>query len=714
MSEQDPPGGLVTFRALEDPPGVEIRDEGAGLTYEMRTDAPVTLSPAAADSFPFPVDDAVAFTAERLRIPRIAGMVLRAADGDHLGGFVDVERLPRDTYYLEVGSTSKTYVRFEDVAVRGFYPDVDAEAEVVFSLATPARVVVGTRSAHTRPNGVVETPADPEAMMEAFSHLGSSLKELSPERSWPTLRGHPPAVEVGDELDVPSHLTPPETGISLALPPTYEHVYAAAPLAYYLGATMVPGEAPALQTPSGLNYRLETSGESFENAVDRVLVQCFVLDTLTRVGGYYDFDRHEYEYLAPHLPFYPPSLYDEPVWKQVEQYLEVDFSDLAPHLPRWPARATLRPVPEDATAIPWLLDDLALVHTGPTGTDRDKDRRRTVVTGRFETTGRSQCGERSLAVPPTGAVDASRPDLSLVADYDAFATSGIPAGDCVLVEEAYERRRDRRRWDVDDAPVTVVCNEETRRDAVERAAESYRTRTDPPPLDFETAHDVTVAELRERLRSERALLLYVGPTTESGFECADGVLEVDSLDECNVTAFVLASATTPDLGVELVERGADAGLVTLSAPRDDGVVDTGGRIADFLNAGYPFAAVVDIVDFAGEGVEYVLVGDGGLELTRREAGEPMWYVEVDSRSTDEHEVAATAFLGSEHKIGAVAVNFADPDYDNVQLFSSCVRRQNTTRELVEYLGPQLAVRLNDDPVRRGDGVDASDVVDSVK
>lgn len=707
---------LVSFRPLPDLPGVEIRDEVEDLTYTLRTDAPPTLEPADAEAFPFPVDEAVAFTGEKLWVQQI-GMSLRDADGEHLGGFVEIEQLPRGTYYAEIGFSAKTYVRFEDAGVRAYSPVEDRRGgEAVFSLSRPTRIVVGTRSAHTCPSGVIETPPDPASLMEAFSHLGSAIKEFSPERSWPRLRGHPPAVELADDLRVPSQVTKPDTGITITAPETYESVYATAPLAYYLGATVEPGDVPALHTPSGLEYRLETAGESLEEAIDRVLVQCFFLDTLTRIGGYYDFDRREYERVAPHLPFYPPALYDEPVWKQVEQYLEVDFSDVAPHVPRWPVRATLRPIAEDATAIPWLLDDLALVHTADTPVDTG--RALTVVTGRFETSDRSLC-DRSILDPTEERSSPSAGDAptgpSLVTDYDAYATPEVPATDGILVEAAYENQFDRQRWDVDGAPVTVVCNDPSLRDEVERVAERYRTREGAPPLDVDTVHDATTARLRGLLESDVGFLYYLGPTTESGFDCADGVLGVASIAACGATTFALTPTATPALGVELVERGSSAGIVARRGAATADAVDAVGRVADLLNVGVPFATAVHLAGIADAGAEYVLVGDGELELAEQETGVGVYFLDVDSRSPDAHVVTGTPLIGSEHRIGSVAALGTDTDYDNVQLSGNCVTKQEmTTDELLDFFGKNIVVRLNGGPVRRSEQLTVDDVVSSAE
>ena len=100
-----------------------------------------------------------------------------------------------------------------------------------------------------------------QAVMQAVAAFSSALKTTSAERSYPTLRGHPPTVELGDRLHIPDELSSPETGITIELPATYAAIYAAAPLAYYLGADLVPGEEPLLRTDTGSEYALDAAGD---------------------------------------------------------------------------------------------------------------------------------------------------------------------------------------------------------------------------------------------------------------------------------------------------------------------------------------------------------------------------------------------------------------------------------------------------------------------
>lgn len=96
------------------------------------------------------------------------------------------------------------------------------------------------------PAATVTVPETIEGVMRVVSVLGSALKTRCPGRSFPTLRGHPPLLELGETVDIPESIAVPDTGVTLELPAACEYVYPASSLAYYLGADLQPAGTPAL------------------------------------------------------------------------------------------------------------------------------------------------------------------------------------------------------------------------------------------------------------------------------------------------------------------------------------------------------------------------------------------------------------------------------------------------------------------------------------
>ena len=682
---------LVSFTRHIDRHGLDVRDIAEGVEYEIRTPSPVVLESEPADGFPVPVDAAVSFTTTEIRIPSNVALYLRDESNEHLGDFFgEARELPRGTYYIETGSTSKLYIRVFDAALTGYHPDTfDSDEPAVFSLDRPTRVDIGARSAHTRPTETITVPDDPEAMMEAISYLGSSIKEFSCERSWPTIRGHPPAIEVDDRLDVPDALTKPDTGITVAVPPTYEAVYAVAPLAYYLGATVVPGESPELRTDFGFTHPLVTRRHGLEASVDRLLARCLVLDSLTRIGGYYTVSRHEYDQIAPHLSYYPENLYGRPIGEQLLEYLEVPIEMLEPFLPDWPTTVTLRPVATDAELLPYLLNDLARIRVRAADADRPD----------------------SGSPSETGGGDTmeSEERLRTSTTVDATVTEGV------LLREGFEHSFEFTPQSADETRIVFASIDDARRDELERVAETYRARDAPATFDVHVESGLTTAELGRVLESDVGFLYLAGRVTREGVVCTDGVFSVDDVDRVGVTTFFLTTCETYDVGVELVEAGAVNGVVSrrerTPAPTD------AGRLVDVLIHGYSLADGVSLSGFELGRDEGLLVGDPLARVVQPDVGRTFAQFDVESVDVDTHWIAVTTTASHAAGVGGLLRLSADFTPESNWLVGTRLEHPVpvSSTQVVKLLSSnENPVHLNGEPFRWSTTVTAEEVRDSAQ
>ncbi|KPN29872.1 hypothetical protein SY89_00592 [Halolamina pelagica] len=267
-----------------------------------------SLTPATDAWFDVPVDDAVSLETSSLRFHNLLSVFLRDDDGTEHGK-VTAEPFEIDSHgtFIDVNAALKLLIYVERGTMRGsVVENDDGPADTVVSFETATRVVVGARSTHEVPVSSMTVTEDSADLMDAVSLLGASVKEWSAERSWPTLRGHPPAIELGTERDIPDRLSVPDTGVTIGIPPETASIYRVAPLSYYLGADLVAHDRAELRLGSKHVEPLG-AGRDLEASVDELLARCLLLDSLVRIGGYYSIPRLEYDELAPELPFYPPN-----------------------------------------------------------------------------------------------------------------------------------------------------------------------------------------------------------------------------------------------------------------------------------------------------------------------------------------------------------------------------------------------------------------------
>jgi hypothetical protein len=596
----------LAFEEPADGSGVRIDDPVQRRRYSLSTPTLVDPEPAPTDVFTFPVDRAVAVRTRSIRLPSVVATYVRTTDGEMVAGadhHSDVALSP-GAYSVELCTPIKLYLRVEsEVRIAA-----DA-AEMELSFGGETRVTIGARSHHDRPEATVTTTAAPEDVMAAVSTLGSALKTTSPERSFPTLRGHPPTLELGDDLAVPEELDRPETGVRIELPRERRFAYVAAPLAYYLGAAVVPGERPRLVTDRGFDYPLD-GHPGFERAVERVLKRTFLLDCLVRTEGLYPVDLHERRALESDLALDFAALYDRSLAERLASYLAVPHGVVEDAVPEWKLTTRVAPTPEHVEVLPFVVDDLAVVKTADA----------------TPATAPSAVGETAEAVEDfyrssrsTASRPGSGPDLVDPAGVDSLEQAWVgekaPLGASKATVEAFRNKLDRGKVG-SEIEIVVVCNDPKMADEHDAVGEAYGTDGDLP-FEVDLRQGLTVRQLRAVLTSDVDFLHYVGHIDERGFECADGRLDAEDLAPVGVDAFLLNACSSYDQGMALIEGGGIGDVVTIADVIDSEAVEFGRTMARLLNQGFPLRAALDVAgDRSLIGSQYLVVGDGNCSIAQ--------------------------------------------------------------------------------------------------
>ncbi|MEF8802264.1 MAG: hypothetical protein V5A38_12800 [Halolamina sp.] len=620
--------GPVSF-SLENG-ALTLRDEVGGGEFILETEGATSFTPASGSWFDVPVDGAVSLEVESLRSEDTTAAAVRDLDGEHYGNVTTQPfSVAAEGTFLDLSASLKTLVYVERGTITGYLEDAgnDAVEALVFEFAEPTQVVIGARSFHEEPAATMTVSDDPEALMEAASYLGSSIKEWSAERSWPTLRGHPPAIEIGEGLDIPDPLSKPETGVTVAVPADTAAVLRVTPLAHYLGAEVVSGDRAELRfdrhtEPLG-------SGERLEQSVDELLARCTLLDSLVRIGGYYSNPRAEYDELAPELPFYPPELYDEPVTQQLREYLEVPFDSLEPLLPRWPATATLRPTMADAEAVPYLLNSFDRIHVTADGQPR--------------TTGEPSPIDNSIQLSTASTVSPGVASLPEAGRQRMAALERAPGAEASVLfigdPPSAGGRFDRVNW------AQVDIGEGT------------------PTAEYRP--DVTRAELRTVLRGEYLYVHYGGRVTTAGFVCSDGILSFDDIPngDVGVVSFRWDRAETAPL------TGLFDGVTVAALPEQPLSLHAAERFGTYLVFGYSVALSTQLAGFY-ESSRFL--GDGSLSVAVRPSGDPPAIFSVVAADGDAYRVSARAPIPLEDTVGRTAALFSQECPDTFHLADSTI------------------------------------------
>lgn len=622
----------LSFRSLVDETetGIEVVDPIERHRVTLGTSQSVSPEPTSDVPFRFPVDATVAIETAELNLSSVmlayvrddAGEILAAAE--HFAA----EELPEGAYTIELDAPIKLYLRVESsVAITADFEQM----QIAFENET--EVIIGARSRHEHPAATITTTTNPVDVMQAVAAFSSALKTTSPERSYPTLRGHPPTVEIGEQLHIPDGLTPPETGITIELPPTYASIYTLAPLAYYLGADLVPGEEPLLRTDSGFEYPLGTRG-NFEATVERVLKHVFFMECLIRTEGLNPVDLHERRAVESvvdgNLDF--TTLYAMSPAERLEASLDVPFAAIEEHIPEWKLTTHVEPVATSVETLPFLVNDLAVIRT-PNSQSAAASREETpapiaLPAGIAEGDGFTRSTSANTQSQTVGDVSYVEPEVTESLEQ-AWVGDGTPIGASKATTAAYHNRLVRTPNEGDIA-ITVVCNDTEMDDERGLIDDVYGDRSDLP-FSMTVRHDLTTAELRDVLATPADFLHYIGHIDRDGFACMDGKLDATTLDSVAVDAFLLNACQSYEQGMALIDTGAIGGIVTLTDVINSGAVRIGQMLAHLLNCGFPLRPALELArgqSFVGG--QYLVIGDGGLAITQVDGGTPHLY-EIESQ-----------------------------------------------------------------------------------
>ena len=631
----------IDVEPLDDDAGVRVLDRGDGEQFDLRTDRNVDPTPASTDAFEMPVDTAVAIEASELHLPLFTtatfwqdgSVVERTTPKD------DVERLDPAQYEIDVSPpVAKLYVGIRDVGVAARY----TEDHLYLEFDDATRVELGVRSHHTKPAATVTTTEDPRTLMRAVSTFGSALKTHTPDRTWPSLRGHPPALELGDGLDIPDVAEPPDTGITLELPPEYGSVYTAAPLAFYLGATLEPASTPRI-VADGREH--EFGRDSFGDGVQEFLQHAFTLDAGIRSAGLYPFRTSTADELDGRIDVDYDALYEMELDERTAMYFDIP-RNATRGLLDWHQTVDLDSDPEYAVALPYLLDELPLirspapVRTATTITpEPDALREFYDETAVARSTANRQPSTRSVVVPEP--VDT--PGHAWIAD-------GFPVGAAKPTVGSYVRTFERTTSN-DPLDVHVVYNDARFRDEETHGYGGH----DLNETSVRVSENLSTSELRAALAEDTDFLHFVGHVTDDGMVCHNGELDTRTVARTGVDAFFLNGCRSYEQGRALLTTGSLGGIVTVDDVTDVDASRAGNAFALLLDAGFPLYAAVNVLEATDIDRErYTILGNHVFAFRQSVNGVASLYSFDTSRiDSDDDHVPATAryYPYNDHTIG---------------------------------------------------------------
>jgi hypothetical protein len=618
-------------------------------------------------ALPEPVDATVTGSASRLRLP--PGSVVECPRG-HVT-LPGSRRLPSGEYVVRVDGDVETLLRFTGPA----RVDTTDDALTV-RFDSRGDVTVGFREDPTSPP-TVRVPATPAGVAAAVTVAARSAGPTGPERSHPAARTHPPLVEFGDTSVPASVPTDPVTDVAIRLPPEYESLFAAAPLAYYLGAEVTVGAEvtrPHLRLLGTDTVHRFPQGPAFADAVAAFLRRVFFLDCFAR-----DLPGQDRPCAPRELPLDLDRYAERSMADRVAAALSLPEVDHA--LPEWHLSTYVDPTADNARALPYLLDRLSLCHPPSASAFDGQALLKRTLDDFYRGRGPFRTGDE------VATADRLDPDLR-DGRVHAWLADGIPVSVAKTSTTAYENclRHGERRPDC--LAIDVVLNDDEMID--ERlVADIYRRRAADLPVDVTVHESLTRRELADVFESETDLVHYVGHCEVAGLKCVDGSLSTGGLDVGARTFFLNACGSFRE-GLSLVEGGAGAGAVTLARVLNDHAATVGTAFARLLVNGFGIERALSLARRQIlMGQDYAVVGDPTYSFAPVDGEPAVVHVEGGPESYDVCYEVTTARTGGR--------SYRDPFEGCQRPHGSPSRATRSTEQLRELLSDrEVPVRYRGD------------------
>lgn len=634
----------IRFEELDYSSGVRITDRVRQERTELQFEQVTDWRQIETRGFPFPVSAAIETQISGFELTPFSSMYLRDTDGRPVLSISPEtqQEFPQYEYCLELCAPVKTYVLFSGSGGISASPE---QGTVEFD--DTLTVQIGARTTRISPQTTITTTSDPTAIMTALSCLGSGIETTSPSRSYSTIRGYPPLLELGSELSIPGGIKPDDSPLTLELPPTLEYIFPVTSLAYYLDIRLKPGDAPRLLIDG--DVELELSDEDYHKEVERLFRQLFFLDCLTRTVGHYPFETHAYRELIDDLMFDIGDVYEADPQSRIRSYLSVPFERLEPELPTWGVTAHITPQPECVRALPHLAYQLAFLRTSDYGRLSGFQARQKSMESfmaHFE-------NEPSRIAEDVFDSAASFVQLSPSSntDTDVWVGDDIPLRANKLLVDGYENRLQREPVDRSTITVNIVCNESWMDGEASISQERYGDRMELP-FEIEIFDHLCRAELGDLLETDVDFLHYIGHATQQGLKCHDGYLNIDSVDSIGADMFFLNACQSYQPGIEMVRNGCIGGIVTLSEVTDAEAATIGRTVAKLLNLGFPLRYALLVARRRSIiGGQYLAVGDDSASMVQAESRVP--YECSVKQSGDGYELTLRTYPTNRFQLGTL-------------------------------------------------------------
>lgn len=619
-----------------------------------------------------PVDETIAGWAREIRFPPSA-VCIDSESSEKWKTFSVQEgtrRLSDEDQLVQIEANITVFLRFRG---RASITRENRGGPVVVSFAQRRALSIGFRTLVRKPDHTITIPPTSEGLAEAITYSSGAFRTTTPDRSYLSMRRHPPIIEFGDSTCIPSEVEEEfqPVGIDFVVPSQLDYLFVAGPLAYYTQSSVRTEDScefPYFEIPES-NLKHEFSAlPHFEHESAEMLYRVFMLDCLVRNAGPYGTSLKEINLLNK-LHLDPHSVYQKCLSERLAKYLGVNFLKIKDDLPDWHLSVYLEPNEDNIKTLPHLLDRLSNIYL-PKATS----------IGRPDLIKHSIKEERRSATK--NSHNRSIDLLKTHRNQDrlcGWIGDGVPVNAFKLYHQSFNNRFN---YLGDDNPINVVLviNDEQMINEKSIVTNIYAKRAEKISIELSVKQDLTCEDFTKIFDRSIDFLHYIGHCEPEGIRCRDGHVSFDTLNESRVQTFLLNACGSFWEGQELIKKGSVAGVVTIGAVLDRQAMRIGSSFAQLISHGFNIGNALKFAQMnAMIGNTYVILGDGTHSLSQGETKDPT-IIRVKDIAENSYLVEASI----EESLGTVYQSILNHNKESI-LGGNKMDAEVDKKELTEFL-----------------------------
>lgn len=440
----------------------------------------------------------------------------------------------------------------------------------------------------------------------------------SPAKSNPLYRGVPPPIKIiegykpknKDRIKKAS-----KRQSNFHLPLDLKYIYAAAPLAYYLGLGIEASASPHMTFNSHEPLKLPLFPD-FEIFIGQALRRTFYLDCAVRYASMTGKKLNGTD-IRGLLGSDACEVFGMDMEDRFVLYSNALQDGAALNCPPWHMASYLDPVPESAESLPFLLRSLSAIYMPQS---KPTSERGLVSMSVKEFLGRPSgiCVEiehlkRSIVVPSLRE-----------AQSQLWFAPGFPV-DAVKASTMAFMNRSRYAPAKNTALVAIICNEDKMSGEIKVIKEALAGSH----ARIKVHRNIGVSGFTSVFAHGYDLVQFVGHCDSGGFKCRDGYVRASDIDHNSTPMFFFNSCASHVEAARLIEKGSVCGISTLFRVLEEAALDVCRNFYVMLGAGYPASLSLSAArECSALGKEYMLIGDGSYTCFDGDPTMPFFKVEM--------------------------------------------------------------------------------------